>query len=127
MLRILVVDDLPDSTMSLQWLLQGWGHDARAAFDGDTALKMVESFLPDVVFLDLGMPKPNGYEVAKHLRQIDPLKPLIVAHSGYCMEADVRRAMEAGCNHHFAKPADLDQVKQLLEAYEQLLRRQSMN
>ena len=123
MLRVLVVDDWQDSITSFHWLLQEWGHETRVAADGPTALKMAETFQPDVVILDLAMPGMDGYEVAKCLRQRDPQKPLLIAHSGYCSDADVRRSLEAGCSYHFPKPVDPIEVKQLLEAYEQWLQR----
>lgn len=123
MLRVLVVDDEPDFTASLHWLLKEWGYDARTATDGPGALKMADHFQPDVVILDLAMPGMDGYELARQLRQLDPEKPIIIAHSGYCTEADVRRALDAGCNYHLAKPAEPDEVQGLLEAYERLLLR----
>ncbi len=119
MLRVLVVDDWPDSITTLHWLLRDWGHEARVAADGATALKMADSFRLDVVILDIAMPGMNGYEVAKRLRQLDPHKPLIIAHSGYCTDADVRRSLEAGCNYHLAKPVSPEDLRRLLEAYEQ--------
>ena len=125
MLRVLVVDDLADSTSSLRWLLQAWGHDARIAEDGAAALKMADRFQPDVVILDLAMPGMDGYEVAKRLRQIDLEKPIIIAHSGYCTEDDVQRSLDAGCNYHIPKPVEPDEIKQLLETYEQVLLRMS--
>jgi CheY-like chemotaxis protein len=121
MLRVVVVDDLSDSTTSLQWLLKKWGHDARVANDGPTTLKMADSFQPDVVILDLAMPGMDGYEVAKRLRQIDAQKPIIIAHSGYCTEDEILHSLSVGCNYHLPKPVELDEMKELLEAYEQLL------
>jgi CheY-like chemotaxis protein len=121
MLRILVVDDCPDCATSLQWLLQKWRYDARAATDGPTALKMADCFQPDVVLLDLAMPGMDGHEVVKRLRRIDSEKPIIIAHSGYCTEDDVRRSLEVGCNYHIPKPVEPDELKGLLEAYKQLL------
>lgn len=121
MLRVLIVDDWQDSTTTLHWLLLDWGHEASVAADGATALKMVESFRPDVVILDIALPVMSGYEVAKRVRQLDPHKPLIIAHSGYCTDADVRRSLEVGCNHHLAKPASPEDLQRLLNAYEQWL------
>lgn len=123
MLRVLVVDDSRDSITTLHWLLQNWGHEAHVAADGRTALEMADSLQPDVVILDLAMPEMDGYEVAKRLRQLDAQKPIIVVHSGYCTEADVRRSLEAGCNRHLPKPVDPDDIRRLLRAYEQWLQR----
>ena len=121
MLRILVVDDWPDSITSLQLLLQQWGYEARVAADGPTALEMNHRFKPDVMILDIDMPGMDGHEVAQRLRQLDPHKPIIIAYSGYCEKADVRCALDSGCNYHLCKPTDLDEVKHLLEACEQWL------
>lgn len=117
MLRVLAVDDVPDSITTLRLLLQAWGHEACAAADGHMALKTADNLHPDVVILDLAMPRMDGYEVAKRLRQLDAHKPLIIAHSGFCTEADVRRSLEAGCNYHLRKPVEPDVIRRLLEAY----------
>jgi two-component system CheB/CheR fusion protein len=124
MLRVLVVDDCLDTATNLHWLLQAWGHEARFAANGVTALKTAENFQPDVVLLDIDLPGMDGCEVAKRLRQLDPQKPILIAFSGYCTEDDVRRALHAGCNYHLAKPSEPDEIKQLLQVYEQLLMRQ---
>lgn len=121
MLRVLVVDDCADTATNLQWLMQAWGHHARIAGDGPMALKMADAFRPDIVLLDIDLPGMDGYEVAKQLRTHDQLKPIIIAYSGYCTEADIRRALDRGCNYHLAKPAEPDEIRQLLEIYEQLL------
>jgi CheY-like chemotaxis protein len=118
MSRVLVVDDCLDTDTTLQWLLREWGHEACVATDGETALKMADIFHPDAVILDIGLPGIDGYDVAKSLRQFDPRKPFIIAHSGYCTEADVRRSLEAGCNHHLPKPIEPDEIKRLLESCE---------
>ena len=123
MLRVLVVDDTSDIIESLQWLLQGWGHEARVAANGPTALKMVEVFHPDVVILDLAMPGMDGYEVAKRLRQLKLQKLLIIVLSGYCADQDVRRSLEVGCNYHIRKPAQPDEIKRILESCERVLQR----
>jgi CheY-like chemotaxis protein len=67
MLRVLVVDDCPDTVTSLQLLLRSWGHEARVATDGLTALDLADAFRPDVVVLDIALPGMDGYEVAKRL------------------------------------------------------------
>ncbi len=121
MFRVLVVDDCLDTDTTLQWLLREWGHEACVATDGETALKMADIFHPDAVLLDIGLPGMDGYEVAKCLRQLDPQKPIIIALSGYCSDVDVHRALEVGCNYHLCKPAELDELKRLLESCEQVL------
>jgi CheY-like chemotaxis protein len=121
MLRILVVDDCPDYATTLQWLLRAWGYEAHVATDGLTALALADSFQPDVVVLDIGLPGIDGYEVAKRLRELDSQKPFIIAHSGYCSDTDVRRSLEAGCIAHLSKPVDPEDIRRLLETCEKCL------
>jgi two-component system CheB/CheR fusion protein len=121
MLRILVVDDSPDCVTTLQWLLQAWGHETCVATDGLTALDLADSFQPDVVVLDIGLPGIDGYEVAKRLREANSEKPFIIVHSGYCSDGDVRRSREAGCIAHFSKPVDPEDIRRLLETCEKWL------
>jgi CheY-like chemotaxis protein len=116
--RILVVDDKPDAADSLALLLQVSGHETRAAYGGSAALDVAREFAPDVVFLDLGMPGMDGFEVARQLRAApggDAL--LLVALSGYNHDDDLRHCQNAGFDAHLCKPADLDAVRELLESY----------
>jgi PAS domain S-box-containing protein len=105
--RILVVDDNRDAAESLGMLLELWGCKVRVAFDGRQALGSLESFRPDVVLLDIGMPEMDGYEVARKLRA-DPRgrDVLLVALTGWGQEEDKRRARDAGFDEHMRKPVD---------------------
>jgi two-component system CheB/CheR fusion protein len=114
-LRVLVVDDCHDTIESLALLLQCWGHDARTALDGPTALEIARDYKPDVVLLDLAMPGMDGFEVARRLRQeLGLARTWIVSLSGYGREEDQRHALEAGCDCHFLKPMNPDFLQQLL-------------
>jgi CheY-like chemotaxis protein len=121
MLRILVVDDCLDSATTLQWLLRAWGHEACIATDGPKALDLADSFQPDVVVLDIGLPGIDGYEVTKRLREPHSEKPFAIAHSGYCSDAEARRSLEAGCIAHLCKPVDPQDIRQLVETCEKWL------
>jgi signal transduction histidine kinase len=113
--RILVVDDNVDAAESLTMLLRMEGHDVRVAHDGPAALAAVEADPPDLVFLDIGMPVMNGYDVAQRLRQRPGLDKLtLVAMTGWGQEEDRRRSHEAGFDHHLVKPADPDALHHLL-------------
>jgi CheY-like chemotaxis protein len=114
MLRVLVVDASPDAVMSLQLLLQSWGYEACVAVDGPTALELGDSFRPDIVILDIALPGMDGYELAKRLRKPNSETPLILAHSGYCSDADMCRSLKAGFVAHLAKPADPEDVRKIL-------------
>jgi CheY-like chemotaxis protein len=114
---MLLVDDDPDNAESWAVLLRLWGYRVQTARDGPTALQAAQTELPEVVFLDIGLPKMDGYAVAKQLCQVLPKKPLLIALSGYCKESDRQRSWNEGFAHHFGKPADPLQVKRLLEAF----------
>jgi CheY-like chemotaxis protein len=109
--RIMVVDDNQDSAQSLGVLLGKWGHKVALAYDGPTALELARTFRPDLVFLDIGMPKMNGYEVARRLREGAELaKTRFIVLSGYGAAIDHIRSKEAGIDHHLVKPFDPKQL-----------------
>jgi two-component system CheB/CheR fusion protein len=113
--RILVVDDNADAAESLALVLRLWQHEAATAHDGPAALKLAETFRPEVVFLDIGLPRMNGYQVARELRKLRGLeKVLLVAMTGYGQDEDRRRAREAGFDHHLVKPVDMGAVEGIL-------------
>jgi signal transduction histidine kinase/integral membrane sensor domain MASE1/CheY-like chemotaxis protein len=113
--RILVVDDNRDSAESLGMMLRVVGHDIRTAHDGLEALQAAAAFQPQVVLLDIGLPKLNGYEVSRRLRQ-EPWgkEVLLIALTGWGQEEDRQRALEAGFNHHLTKPPDPNTLLELL-------------
>jgi len=112
--RVLVVDDCPDTRVSLASLLRLWGHDVRGAADGPTALETAVAYRPDVVLLDIGLPGMDGGEVARCLRRRGE-PALLVSVSGYGDEDHRRCALDAGCDLHWVKPIDLDELRGLLE------------
>ena len=114
-LRVLVVDDNVDAAESLGMLLQVSGHDVWTAYDGLAALQSALHYKPDVVFLDIGLPKMNGYEVAKQIRQQPDLENVVlIALTGYGQDTDRQASLQAGFNHHLVKPAPLEQLLQIL-------------
>jgi CheY-like chemotaxis protein len=105
--RVLVADDNQDSAESLGMLLELAGHEVQLAYDGQGALDSAACFLPDVILLDIGLPKMDGYEVAARLRQDRRHdRMLLVAVTGYGMESDRERTRAAGFDHHLVKPVD---------------------
>ena len=105
--RILVVDDNEDAAASLSLLLDMGGNETAMAHDGLEALRMVETFRPEVVLLDLGLPKLNGYEVARKIRsQPGGDKVFLVALTGWGQEEDLRKTRDAGFDKHMVKPAN---------------------
>jgi PAS domain S-box-containing protein len=113
--RILVVDDNQDAADSLGLLLRLAGQDVRTAYDGPSALDQVQAFRPALVFLDIGMPGMDGYEVARRLRQQSDLKDVVlVALTGWGQEEDRRRSREAGFDRHLVKPVEPSALEALL-------------
>jgi CheY-like chemotaxis protein len=113
--RVLVVDDNVDAAESLAALLQLEGHDTRIAHDGDTALRIAAEFRPRVVFLDIGMPGKDGYQVARELRAQEATRDaVLVALTGWGAQEDRARSRDAGFDHHLTKPAGLAAVESVL-------------
>ena len=105
--RILVVDDNRDSATSLATFLQLSGNETHTAFDGIEALEKTAALQPDVVLLDIGMPKLNGYEAARRIRaQPNGKHVVLVAVTGWGQEDDQLKAREAGFDCHMVKPVD---------------------
>jgi two-component system, sensor histidine kinase len=113
--RVLVVDDNQDAAESLTLLLGIQGHDARLATSGKAALRLAAEIKPDVVFLDIGMPKMNGYDVARAMRAQSWGRDVhLVALTGWGQEEDLQRAEEAGFDAHVVKPAPPDLLARIL-------------
>ena len=113
--RILVVDDNQDSAMSLAMMLSIMGHETKTAHDGETAVSVAESFLPDVVLLDIGLPKLNGYEVAQRIRENAwGASMFLIAITGWGQEEDHQRSSEVGLNVHMVKPVEPAALELLL-------------
>ncbi len=112
--RILVVDDLKDSAQSLALLLKLMGNEVRTAYDGEEAVRAAEEYRPEVILLDIGLPKLNGYEAARRIRERLGRNVRMIALSGWGGEEDRRRATEAGFNAHMTKPVELDVLQTLL-------------
>ncbi len=113
--RVLVVDDNVDAAHSLALLLQSAGHDVQTSHDGMAALDSIREWRPEVVLLDIGLPRLDGYEVARRLRQdAESRSALVVALTGYGQEEDRRQSQAAGFDAHLTKPIDLGELETLL-------------
>jgi PAS domain S-box-containing protein len=114
--RILVVDDNPDSATSLEKLLTMTGHEAKTAHDGLTAVTEAERFRPEVILLDIGLPRLNGYDACRLIRERAwGANMILIAVTGWGQEEDRRRSREAGFDGHLVKPVDLDELMRLLD------------
>ncbi len=113
--RILVVDDNRDSATTLATLLKLTGNETYTAYDGLEAVEVAGRFRPDVVLLDIGLPKLNGYEVARKIREQPWGKVMVlVALTGWGQEEDRRKSDEAGFNGHLVKPVEHATLMKLL-------------
>jgi len=113
--RILLADDNVDFAASLAMLLETMGHTVLVANDGQRALDTAPGFNPDFCFLDIGLPKVHGYDLARRLRgNPATCNAVMVAVSGWGQEEDKRRSREAGFDHHLVKPVDFVQIEAVL-------------
>jgi signal transduction histidine kinase len=113
--RILVVDDNPDALHSLASLLTVFGHEVYCAMSGEQALETAEQTRPELMLLDIGMPRLDGYELARRVRQQSwGGKVVLVAVTGWGQDSDRRRSEEVGFDGHLVKPVGLEQLKQVL-------------
>jgi CheY-like chemotaxis protein len=113
--RVLVVDDSQDSARSLARVLKLWGHETHVVHDGPDALEAIVTNSFDVIFLDIGLPGMNGYEVGEMIRhRYGSNGPMLVALTGYGQEEDLSRSKSIGFDDHLIKPVDLVKVKEML-------------
>jgi len=114
--RVLVVDDNVDSAESLTLLLEILGHEVKMVHDGIDAVETAASFRPEVVLLDIGLPRLNGYEAAQRIRREAWGKDIfLIALTGWGQEEDRRRSKDAGFNYHLVKPVDPDELARHLD------------
>ena len=119
MARILIVDDDYDTAYSYALLLREWGHETRRAYDGESVLQQALAFQPHAILLDIGLPKMDGYEVARRLRKFQQLVGVkIAAVTGRATDADEQKWKEAGFDQFFTKPIVAERMKAFLQIAE---------
>lgn len=115
--KVLVVDDNPDAAASLDMLLQLLGAQPQMAHDGPSALAQLEEFHPDMVLLDIGLPRMDGYEVARRMREKAEGKDVkIVAVSGWGQDEDRQRSLRFGIDEHLVKPIGLEDIERVMKS-----------
>ena len=113
--RVLVVDDNRDAAVSLAMMLKLMGNETKTAHDGLEALDVAAAYRPELILLDIGMPKLNGYDTARHIRQQPWGKGVVlVALTGWGQEEDRRKSQDAGFDHHMTKPIEPAALEKLL-------------
>lgn len=115
--RLLVVDDNKDAAESMSMLLEMWGHEVAFAYDGPSAIETAEQWRPEAVFLDIGLPGMDGYQVAERLRALPQAKDaVLIAITGYGQEDDRLRSQRAGIDYHLVKPVAPDALRNLIDS-----------
>jgi PAS domain S-box-containing protein len=115
--RILVVDDNADAALTLADLLEVLGYEVRTAGDAESALAVLDGFRPHLGLLDIGLPRVDGYELARMIRsRPDGAGLKLVALTGYGQESDRQRAREAGFDEHLVKPVDIDRLTEIIQS-----------
>jgi CheY-like chemotaxis protein/anti-sigma regulatory factor (Ser/Thr protein kinase) len=113
--RILVAEDNADAADMMRLMLEVKGHDVRVAADGVQAVALAQTFRPQIAFLDIGMPRMDGYAAARRIRELMRDRVLLVALTGWGQDEDKRRSREAGFDHHLTKPPEPDLLDRLIE------------
>lgn len=117
--RLLVIDDNRDAAESMSMLFELWGHEVVCVYDGRAALETAAKYRPHAVFLDIGLPGMDGYEIAERLRELPQCAhAILVAITGYGQDDDRRRSREAGIDHHLVKPVSPETLHQLIDSIE---------
>jgi PAS domain S-box-containing protein len=117
-LRVAIVDDNADAADSLAMVLELEGHEVRTAGNGIAGLELIDEFAPHAVILDIGLPRLNGYEVARRIRlEHRDAGILLIAVTGWGQQQDKQAAEEAGFDHHFTKPVDPRELQRVLSRY----------
>jgi CheY-like chemotaxis protein len=113
--RILIVDDNQDAAASLALLLNIAGNETHTAHDGLQAIEAAARFRPDMIILDIGLPKLNGYEACRRIREQPWGKNIVlVALTGWSLDEENPQSKGAGFDHHLVKPVEFDALKGLL-------------
>lgn len=113
-LSVVLIDDSEDVRELMAELLRGWGHRVEVAPDGESGSELALREKPDVAFVDIGLPKLDGYGVAAFLRSHTDFKSRLVAMTGFGQESDKRRALDAGFDIHLVKPASIEALREAL-------------
>jgi len=117
-LRFLIVEDNKDVAQMMAQFVRLVGHDVIVAHDGEEGVRLAREHRPDVILMDIGLPKLDGWAAAERLRADERFKETVmIAMSGYCQPSDHARSIQAGFNLHMPKPADLSEVFRYVAAY----------
>jgi DNA-binding response OmpR family regulator len=113
--RVLVVDDHRDSADSLAMLLKAMGHEVERAYDGEQAIELASKILPELILLDIGMPRMDGFETCRRIKAESwSERTRVVALTGWGQDEDRRKSRAAGFDHHLVKPVEIGELVSLM-------------
>jgi CheY-like chemotaxis protein len=112
--RVLIAEDNTDAAEMMRVMLCFGGHEVKVATDGVQAVAIAETVRPDIAFIDIGMPRMDGYEAARRIRRALGNRVMLVALTGWGQEEDKSRAREAGFDHHLTKPAEPEMIERMI-------------
>ena len=114
-IRVVVVEDNKNQALTLERLLTNMGCEVRIAYDGSSAMKLLTNFVPDFAFIDIGLPRMNGYDLARWIRQKPEFRnTILIAQTGWGRMEDRVQARSAGFDHHLVKPVDYQRLREIL-------------
>jgi CheY-like chemotaxis protein len=115
---VLIVDDNPQNLKLAKVILAGEGYEIKTAIDAEDALRILDTFMPRLILMDLQLPRMDGLELTRRLKA-DPARCgiIIIALTAYAMKGDERKAIVAGCDGYMSKPIDIDALPQMVEAH----------
>ena len=115
-LRILLVEDNPQNRYLMTFLLEKHGYTVEVAEDGEQALAMLHESSPDLILMDMQLPRVDGYEATRRIKASDRLRSIpLVALTAHSMKGDRTKAIEAGCDAYVTKPVDADEIIAVIE------------
>ncbi len=118
MYRILVVDDNEDSRELVKKILKKHGYEIIEAIDGEDAISKAIAYRPDLILMDISIPKIDGYEVTRRLKQrIDFKDTPIIAFTAHAMRGDQEKALQAGCDGYISKPINVREFPEQIKMY----------
>ncbi|MEN2995110.1 MAG: response regulator [Thermodesulfovibrio sp.] len=118
MKRILIVDDNEDSRELVKKILKKYDYEVIEAVDGEDAIAKAIAYRPDLILMDISIPKIDGYEVTRKLKQRPDFKNIpIIAFTAHAMRGDQEKALQAGCNGYISKPINVKEFPKQIEIY----------
>lgn len=115
---VLIVDDNPQNLKLAKVILAAEGYEVKTAIDAEDALRILESFMPRLILMDLQLPRMDGLELTRRLKA-DPARReiIIIALTAYAMKGDDQKAFAAGCDDYISKPIDIDALPRVVAEY----------